>query len=135
MKSARTAFVVASLVAIVGSGAGILLSDSVKDAIPPAAVLILTCIAMYTAVRRPLPPPKPWDRKRVVLTVALTAPFVAFIFGVALIPMIRQTEDSSVRVSAVVIGALILASLGLAVTIARREHRMAQDASEVATEG
>lgn len=130
MKSARAAFVVASLVVIVASGAGIFLSDGVEDAIPPAAVLILTCISLYVAVRRPLPPPKPWDRKRVVLTAALTAPFVIFIFGVALIPMIRQTEDSAARVAAVVYAAIILASLALAVSIARREHRLAQNASE-----
>jgi uncharacterized membrane protein YfcA len=133
MKSARAAFVVASQVAIVGSGAGILLSDGVEDAIPPAAVLILTCISLYAAVRRPLPPPKPWDRKRVALTMALTVPVVAFIFGMALIPMIRQTEDSAVRVASVVTAAIILASLALAVIIARREHRLAQNASEAAS--
>ncbi len=130
MKSARAAFVVASLVVIVASGAGIFLSDGVEDAIPPAAVLILTCISLYVAVRRPWPPPKPWDRKRVVLTAAVTVPFVVFIFGVALIPMIRQTEDSAVRVSAAVGAAIIVASLALAVSIARREHRLAQNASE-----
>jgi uncharacterized membrane protein YfcA len=130
MKSARAALVAASLLAIVASGAGILLSDGVEDAIPPTAVLILTCISLYVAVRRPLPPPKPWDRKRVVLTVAVTVPVVAFIFGVALIPMIRQTEDSAVRLAAVVAAAIILASLALAVSIARREHRLAQNAGK-----
>jgi uncharacterized membrane protein YfcA len=135
VKSARAAFVVASLVTIVASGAGILLSDGVEDAIPPAAVLILTCISLWASLRRPLPPPKPWDRKRVVLTAALTVPVVAFIFGVALIPMIRQTEDSAVRVAAVVTAAIILASLALAVTIARREHRLAQNAGEAPSGG
>jgi uncharacterized membrane protein YfcA len=130
MKSARAAFVVASLVVIVASGAGIFLSDGVEDGIPPAAVLILTCISLYVAVRRPLPPPRTWDRKRVVLTAALTVPVVVFIFGVALIPMIRQTEDSAARVAAVVYAAIILGSLALGVSIARREHRLAQNAGE-----
>jgi len=135
MKSARAALVIASLVVIVASGAGIFLSDSVEDAIPPVAVLLLTCISVYTAVRRPLPQPKPWDRKRVVVTVALIVPVVAFIFWMALIPMIKQTEDSAVRGAAVVGAAIILASLALAVIIARREHRLAQNASEAAGEG
>jgi hypothetical protein len=65
--------------------------------------------------------------------MALTVPVVAFIFGVALIPMIRQTEDSAVRVASVVAAAIILASLALGVIIARREHRLAQKASEAAS--
>jgi hypothetical protein len=125
MKSARTVLVVAAVITFVAAGVGVILSDSVEAAIWPALVLLCSCALIYSAARR-LPPPKPWDRKRALLAVAATVPTSAFLFGIVLIPMIRQTEDSTVRLGAVVIGALFLASLALLVIIARREHRIAQ---------
>jgi hypothetical protein len=129
VKTARTVTGVAFLVVIVSAGVGVVLSDGVQAATPPTLTLIAACLGLFAVIRQPPRPPKPWDRKRIVLTLAVTVPTVAILLVLVLLPMTQHPEDGTIRATALLITAMVLAALALIVGIARNEHRAARSSN------
>jgi hypothetical protein len=108
--------------------AGLVTSNGGLDTLLPAIVLALNCVGLYTVLRKGPMVPRSWDRKRIILSVTVSAAFAAAMLILVVIPSL-QSDDSTMRTTGFMIAAVLLASLAGGAVLARKEDRLARASS------
>jgi peptidoglycan biosynthesis protein MviN/MurJ (putative lipid II flippase) len=117
-----------ALVILVASALGLFITDGARAALSPTVSAIVCGVILYRLVRHP-PPPTRWNKRRVILSVAVLVPATVAVV-VTLAWVVLVVPDWPIRLLALAGMASVPAIIFWGVRIAHHEDQVARGTAQ-----